>query len=100
MSTTTMPEALGLPKDNAPWWAQLAARFGATAVLAAGLLYYLGDQLRTLPPSIERQVDRLAEAIKASSDAQIRSSEAAERRAEERTRMAVERILLEIQKNK
>lgn len=92
-TTKTIPAA-------APWWIQLAARFGATAVLAAGLLYYLGQSLQALPLTMERQVDRLATAIKESADAQIRSTEAAERRAEERTRMAVERLLVEINKNK
>ena len=83
---------------GAPWWAQLATRFGATAVLAGGLLYYLGELMRTIPATMERQVDRLAIAIKESAEIQVRSTEAAERRAEERTRMAVERLLVEINK--
>lgn len=86
--------------QGAPWWAVLLARFGFTAAIAAAMLWFLMDHLQTLPKVVDKQGDKIAQAIKDGSQIQLQAIEAAERRAEERARLHVERILAEIHKAK
>lgn len=83
---------------TAPWWAHLAIRHGVTALIALGALYILAEQIRAFPVKMEQLADKVAAAIQASAEAQIKASEATERRAEERTRNAVMQIISEVKK--
>lgn len=85
---------------SAPWWAHLAIRHGITALIALGALYILAEQIRAFPVKMEQLADKVSDAIKVASDAQIRVIEAAERRSEERARLAVQQIMSQIEKNK